>query len=326
MKLKRWLMEREAAWSRTETLLKGATQSVYQLPPPQIRELSLLYRSLMNDLSRVRSVKTFHYLLPYLNNLAVRTHTRVCETPPTDWMDVLHFFTTTFPICFRRNIRYIGLAFLTFLTGTIIAMLTMHWDPTTQEYFLPAYIIEMVKQGHIWTEGMNAAPSESTFLMSNNIKVAITAFAAGLFFGVGTLLVMFQNGMIAFGGPLAICLRYGVADKLILFMLPHGILELSTIMIAGGAGMMLGFSLLFPGEYSRWDAVKIKGRDAMILIMGCIPMLVIAGCIEGMVSLNPNVSEIPRITIALASAVLLFLYLTFSGLNKAINQQAQAKA
>jgi uncharacterized membrane protein SpoIIM required for sporulation len=96
-------------------------------------------------------------------------------------------------------------------------------------------------------------------------------------------------------------------------MIPHGVIELTTIMIAGGAGMMMGFSLLFPGQSSRWDALRQRGQDAMILISGCVPLLIIAGIIEGMVSLNADVSDPVRIVISATTAVLLIVYLGFFG-------------
>ena len=113
--------------------------------------------------------------------------------------------------------------------------------------------------------------------MTNNIRVAINAYAGGVLLGVGTLLLMFHNGMFALGGPLQVCYLYGeTGDRLLQFILPHGPIELTTIFIAGGAGMMVGHALLFPGDLPRWSAVRAKAWESLVLIMGCFPLLVLA--------------------------------------------------
>jgi uncharacterized membrane protein SpoIIM required for sporulation len=218
-----------------------------------------------------------------------------------------------FPRCFRKNFALIALAFVMFTVGSIIAMITVKANPETETYFLPQGIIAQLDRGILWTDNMRANPSESSFLMTNNIRVAFNAFAFGVLFGVGTLLLLFHNGLFAFGGPLQVCIQHGMGDRLIKFMMAHGVIELTTIFIAGGAGMMIGFALLFPGDLLRWQAVRTKSREAIILIAGCVPLLIIAGIIEGMVSLNQAVDTPTRVTVALISALFLVAYLGFSG-------------
>lgn len=313
MSYKRWLKEQEPRWQRLEALLEKSRHGSMLLPPDEIREMGLLYRGVINDLSRAQSQPEAQHLEPYLNNLTQRCHGRVYERPPASWKDVVNFFLRDFPRCFRKNAALIGLAFLLFLVGGAVAMLTVHFNPQTETYFLPPSIIHELDQGVLWTDTMQANPSESSFLMTNNIRVAFNAFTFGIMFGIGTLLLLFHNGLYAFGGPLQVCFQHGMGWKLLNFMLAHGVIELTTIFIAGGAGMMIGFALLFPGELPRWQAVREKSREAIILIAGCVPLLVIAGIIEGMVSLNQSVPPAARIAVAVASAVGLVAYLGFSG-------------
>jgi len=172
---------------------------------------------------------------------------------------------------------------------------------------------------------MQAAPSESSFLMTNNIRVAINAFAFGALFGVGTLLLLFHNGLFAFGGPLQVCIRHGMGFRLINFMIAHGVIELTTIFIAGGAGMLIGFAILFPGDLPRWQAVREKSKEALVLIMGCFPLLVIAGLIEGLISLNRHVETPIRITVAVLSAICLIVHLGFSGRASSVEQKTKSQ-
>lgn len=308
-----WLQQKEQEWQQLTALLEKAELGSFQLAPNEIRTLGLLYRSLTIDLSRVRTDKALHHLEPYLNHLLQRCHGRLYERPPTTWSQIRGFFTTDFPRCFRRNWRPIGLAFVVFALGMMVAMVTVHTAPETETYFLPPDLISQLDHGTLWTDTMQANPSQSSFLMTNNIRVAINAFAFGILFGVGTLGLLFHNGLFAVGGPLQVCFEHGIGWRLVQFMLAHGVIELSTIFIAGGAGMMIGFACLLPGDLPRWEAVRLKSKDSIILIAGCVPLLIIAGLIEGLVSLNADVPAVIRLAVALASAVGLIGYLGFGG-------------
>lgn len=325
MSEKRWLQERESQWHRLEALLKrfpGSTATwraevpvdlKQRLQPVEIRELGILYRGLINDLSRAQSQPAYHHLEPYLNNLAQRCHALVYERPPTHWGNVLDYFLVDFPRCFRKNFLFIAAALVMFALGAAVAMTLIHRHPETERYFMPPSTIAQLDQGTLWMDQTQANPSQSSFLMTNNIRVAVNAFATGVLLGVGTLLLLFHNGLFAFGGPLQVCIEHGVGARLITFMMAHGVIELTTIFIAGGAGMIIGFSILFPGDRPRRQAVLEKSREALILIMGCFPLLVLAGLIEGMISLNRHVGQPSRIIVAIISAIFLIGYLGFSG-------------
>ncbi len=316
MDLKNWVLKQEKEWGRLEELLELSEVSIQQLSSEQIRELGLMYRSAINDLSRIRSSAEYQHLIPYLNNLVQRVHAKVYEKPPTRFQDILTFFFVSFPQCVRRHGRIIFFAFLTFVLGATVSMLTVHLDPSTAHFFLPPVVIDQVAEGKLWMDSVEAGTAKSSMLMTNNVQVAFKAYVGGLFFGVGSLFVLFYNGLFAFGGPLQICIQYGMGDELMLFMLPHGIIELTTIFISGGAGMIIGWAMLFPGDRPRWQSVQEKAKDSFILIAGCIFLLIIAGVIEGMVSLNQAVPGSIRLVVAMGSAILLFGYLLLSGREK----------
>ncbi len=313
MSVKQWIQDQEPRWQRLDQLLAESRVSMKLLSQAELRELSLLYREAVNDLARVQASPEARHLAPYLSNLVQRGHSRIYEKPPATWRDISRFFTHQFPRCFRRNAPYIWLACAMFAAGALLAMLTIHLDPATQQLFLPPSTIEALQKGVLWTDNTAAHPAESSFLMTNNIRVALNAYAAGIFFGVGSLVILLHNGMFAFGGPLQVCFENGMGFRLLGFIMPHGVIELTTIFIAGGAGMMIGFALLFPGPLPRWEAVRRKGRESLVLMMGCIPLLVVAGLIEGMVSLNRAVDTPMRLGVSLLSALCLFSYLGLSG-------------
>lgn len=313
MSYQRWFLEQEARWARLEELLKKGNASTALLSPDELREMALLYREVIQDLSRTQSLPGFKHLEPYLNSLSQRVQSLVNIKPKTRAQDALDFFLIRFPQSFRRHSPFILASAFMFVLGMTIAMLTVHLAPETQEYFLGKPVIDALKQGVLWTDAQDAQLSQSAFLMTNNIRVAINAYVFGILFGVGTLLLMLHNGMFALGGPLQVCALYGMEGKLLNFVIAHGPLELTTIFIAGGAGMLIGFSLLFPGDRPRWHAVRESAEESLVLILGCFPLLVIAGLIEGLVSLNADVGFGTRLMVALMTVVLLTAYLGLAG-------------
>ena len=123
-------------------------------------------------------------------------------------------------------------------------------------------------------------------IMTNNIQVAILAFAGGTLLGVFTLYLLAQNGLML-GIVAGAAQSLGFATNLWGFVAAHGVIELSVIFIAGGAGLMIGKAILMPGDRRRIDALVTNGIEAVKLILGCVPMLLIAGCIEGFISPAP---------------------------------------
>ncbi len=111
------------------------------------------------------------------------------------------------------------------------------------------------------------------------------AFAYGAFFGIGTIYVLIMNGL-SIGGVLGVCYKVNpnFGNALVTFMVGHGVIELSCIFIAAGAGMLIGYSLINPGDLTRSAALKKNGLEAVRLAIGCACLLVIAGIIEGLLS------------------------------------------
>jgi uncharacterized membrane protein SpoIIM required for sporulation len=151
-------------------------------------------------------------------------------------------------------------------------------------------------------------PAIATLIFTHNIQVALMAFAAGILFGLGTVYVLVNNGLML-GGVLGAAHFYGVAPLLWAFVSPHGYLELTCIVIAGAAGLMLGDALLRPGLRRRRDALARSARQALELVAGAAPVLVIAGLIEGLVSPSDLPASVRYVIGPLAGVVLWVLLL-----------------
>ena len=152
------------------------------------------------------------------------------------------------------------------------------------ESFLGPYMVETIRHHQMWTHSIvGMKPQASSGIMTNNLTVTFMAFAAGITAGLGTVSLIFFNGLLI-GVIATACQQAHMSRDLWSFVCPHGSLELPAIFIAGGAGLRLASGMLFPDLYSRRDSIALAGRDAVRLVAGVIPMLVIAGTIEGFFS------------------------------------------
>jgi uncharacterized membrane protein SpoIIM required for sporulation len=317
MNLQRWILQRKPDWEKLENLLDTVNaKGLRGLTSQQMLTLGSLYRSVSADLSRSRANNAGEHIIDYLNSLTSRAHNIVYRLPPMKFSDILNFFTYEFPETFRKCFPQFLIAFLVFWIGAGIAMTTVHIDPTnTSHLFVPESVINKLQQGEVWTEKLEASPFISSMVMTNNIKIALSAFAYGLIFGIGTLYIMFINGFMI-GGGIQVVIENGLGYKILTFIAAHGVIELTTVYIAGAAGIIMGWALISPGDYKRWDAVKIKGKEAGKLAMGCVILLIIAGTIEGLISPNNAIHPYIKFAIAIMTGLAMIIYFGFAGRKK----------
>ena len=195
--------------------------------------------------------------------------------------------------------------------GCVFGFGAGYFDPSTGLFLLPQQFQELQKPLDEAAEGAvlptEASATFSSRIMTNNIKVSFTAFALGITFGLGTFAVLFYNGAIL-GIIGAQFLRWQLSLRFWALILPHGVMELTAIFIAGGAGYLLGGALLAPGERTRRNALVEGGKRAIRLILGIIPLLVLAGIIEGFVSPLRILPHGLKLVFAAATGIFLLCY------------------
>ena len=148
-------------------------------------------------------------------------------------------------------------------------------------------------------------------IIVNNVRVAIFAFAGGLTAGVLTLYLLLANGALL-GTVLAVVQGYGLSGGLLTFTAAHGPLELSCIVLSGGAGLRLAWALLRPGDRSRRDALRLAGAQAIRVMLLVIPALGVAGIVEAF--LSPSEAPIAvKVTVGLVLGLLLWGYVALVG-------------
>jgi uncharacterized membrane protein SpoIIM required for sporulation len=314
---------RREAWSRLHELVdKAQTSRLSSLSNEELHEMGTLYRRASSDLARAqtRYNGTFagQELVRSLNALVLRAHAQIYSAPPSAPSRGLAFFIFGFPAAFRRNWRPILLAALLMYAPALASYVAVWANPQSTPLFLDERVVQEVQKranqklvqgwgGNTNYGGLATSPETSSFIMTNNIRVTIMAVGLGVTAGIGTALVLLQNGMMI--GSLAAVATNSHVDFLFWsVILPHGILELTAICIAGGAGLIIAKAIYAPGDLPRRDSLKIAGTEAAQLLAGVAAMLVLAGLIEGFItptSLPPSF----KMAFALLTGVFMTAYL-----------------
>jgi len=250
----------------------------------EIEALGRGYRQVLSDLAIARRDFPDDQLTLSLNGLAARAHLRLYRAPAPSWRRLGHFFWTDFARRFRSAKGYLLLSALLLFGPAALAYLGALASATLREALVPAQLRQVMEGGRTWTDiEPGLRPGMATLIFTNNIQVAFLCFAGGVLFGLGTVYALVSNGLML-GSVLGAAQFYGVAPLLWSFISPHGYLELTCIVIAGAAGLMLGDALLRPGLLLRREALARAARRAVELVLGAAPVLVVAGLVEGFIS------------------------------------------
>jgi uncharacterized membrane protein SpoIIM required for sporulation len=281
----RWLQQRQTYWTRLEALIeRSSSRGVTSLNREELRELGLLYRQIAADLAAVREHPGSTHFADYLNRLLARAHHTIYSTERTRPVGGLLSFLRDYPSIFRRNLTPALIALGLFAAGILAGAVVTYRNPDFTTQILGPEMVDTIERREMWTHSIVAIkPVASTQIMTNNMSVSLTAFALGITAGLGTAYVLFFNGLMLGVIGMA-CAAAGMSIPLWSFVAPHGALELPAIVVAGGAGLRLAQGILFPGLLPRKHAVVVAGREALQLVLGCLPILVLAGIIEAFVS------------------------------------------
>ncbi len=234
-----------------------------------------------------------------------RAHGAIYRSESSGFRSVIDFFAYELPAVFRQTFAFTAVAFLLTVVFAGIGAAATAADENFAEAVVPGVRAQVIAHEN-WTQKINEAnPIYSAVIQQNNIQVCAMAFGGGLLLGLGTLYILMVNGLML-GVVITLCLRYKFYAILI-FMVGHGVLELSAIFISGGAGFLVASALIAPGDLSRVDALLRRGRQAVILLLGCAVMLVFAGTIEGFVSPS-SLHYGFKIGVALTTGALMVLY------------------
>jgi uncharacterized membrane protein SpoIIM required for sporulation len=316
MRERRFVATRRARWDRLAALAdRAARRGVRALNADEIDELALAYRAATSDLAIARTRGEDPVILAFLNRLTARAHSVVyVATARTGWSRFAAFVLRGFPREVRRSWAPIAFCSLVTVIAAAIAYGSVAADPSNVHALLPSMDLPPItKPLHDSNFGFNRtnSPAVSSLIITNNVRVAAIAFAGGITGGLLTAWIILTNGLMV-GALGALYAKAGFGADFWATIAPHGVIELSAIQIAGGAGLVLAGGFLRPGRARRGDALVAAARRAGTLVLGVALLLCVAGTIEGFIS--PQRLPIPvRDAIGAATAVALAAYLLGAG-------------
>ena len=305
-----FLQRRRPDWVRLMVLCDKADRSPTDLAGAELKELFRLYRRVSTDLSVARTVSTSPSLIGYLNDLAARAYAIVYREPRQSILKVLYNAAVLSAQTVRRRKYFILTSVVLFFGCAVVTFFLCQSMPPVRDQLVHGQqeLINAWKSGRFDERTGSESAAAWALYASHNPTVAILAGALGAAtFGILSLLLLLTTA--ASLGVLASELApVHKIDFLLTSISPHGVPELSGIMIATGAGLLLGYALINPGTLSRGASLRAVGRDAVVLLATSIVMMFIAAPIEGFFSFNPHVPGWLKVVVA---AVSLTLWLIF---------------
>ncbi|TGE23034.1 stage II sporulation protein M [Hymenobacter metallicola] len=296
-----FLRQNEAKWRRYETQ-----------PPAGPDELAARFIELTDDLAYAQTFYPTSATTRYLNDLTGKLHQALYKNKSESTTRFGDFWQQELPLLVARHHRTLAWSLALFTIFTLIGALSAAYDDTFVRVVLgDAYVnrtIENIERGDPMAvyKGMNEAPMFLA-ITANNIYVALTAYALGATLGLGTVWALFHNGVML-GSFQYFFYQKGVLLPSVLTIWIHGTLEISAIILAAGAGLVMARSLLFPGTYSRTDSFRQGARDGLKLALGLVPIFVVAGFLEGFVTRHTEMPALLSLTIIGTSAAFIIWY------------------
>lgn len=285
MNLDAFVRDRSERWSQLDGLVRAARRRPESLGPERVLRLGNLYRSAAADLALARRAFPGDPVVDRLERIVAPARALVYSTPSRR-VALRHFVTHGYwRLIMERKLPLAIAAALLF--GP--ALLSGGWaldDPGAAAGLVPTEyqtVTEPRTEGQDLGKRVDEEAAFSSEIMTNNIRVSLLAFAAGILAGIGTAGVLVLNGVLL-GTVTGLAVGAGNAAPFFELVAAHGVLELSCIVVAGAAGLRLGWSLVEPGTATRGSALQREAVPALALVLGTAPWLVVAGIVEGFVT------------------------------------------
>lgn len=297
-----------AEWQRLDELVNRRRH----LSGAETDELVDLYQRVATHLSTVRSAAPDPALVSRLSQLVARARSAVTGAHTPAWRDAARFLTVTFPAVSYRYWRWwLGTAIGCLVVSTLIGF-WVALNPEVQAAIAPP---EQIRQlvTHEFENYYSAQPAGSfaTHVWTNNAWVAALCLTLGVLLGIPTILLLFPT-FANLGVSAGLMFAYGRGDVFFGLITPHGLLELTAVFLAAGAGLRLGWTVIDPGPRTRGQALAEEGRSAVSIAIGLVLVLAISGVIEAFVTPSP-LPTAARIGIGVVAELAFLTYVVVLG-------------
>jgi uncharacterized membrane protein SpoIIM required for sporulation len=282
--LDRYLATNRPSWNRLAELSKTARRRPSSLTADEVDELVRLYQGVSAQLSYARRHYRDPGLTAELATTVAAANTTLYRRTSSPTAAVARFVAVTFPAAVWHLRRYVAVAALaTFLPVAAMGVWLSGNDEALDEVASEATRAAYVEEEFEAYYSSHPAGQFATAVLVNNIRVSFFAFISGVFLGVGSVIILADNGA-SIGVALALFATAGQQPRFWGLILPHGLLELSAAVLAGAAGMAMGWALVAPGDQSRGRAFTESARRSVAVVLGLMVAFVVAGLIEGFVT------------------------------------------
>jgi uncharacterized membrane protein SpoIIM required for sporulation len=281
MREAKFIEENQKTWQEFEQMLNSKQ-------PKDPEKLGQLFVRLTNDLAYARTFYPNSKTARYLNYLTVKVHQHIYKDRKWDSNKIRFFWSEELPIIFYETRKQIGYAALFFIGATILGWISASYDPGVTRVILGDQYVDMtlnnIESGDPMAVYKGIGQMDFfVYITLNNLYVAFLCFSMGILFTVGTVYILLNNGMML-GCFQQLFHQQNLLGEALATVYLHATLELTAIVVAGGAGMVMGNSLLFPGNRSRLLSLQQGAKRGAAMMAGLVPFFVLAAFIEGFVT------------------------------------------
>lgn len=296
--LNEFIRRHRPTWGRAERLLERIErEGLESLLEKEVLEFGEIYRELSDNLVRARSEYSNPDTVEYLNALVGRGYAVIYKGRRRRFKSMLRFLQSEYPRLCRSRKTEIVFAIVAFMAGFFFGGVAGMLDPESVQFVVDKRYANVSTSGYLQSKGSLSGADEAAVMMgavsTNNLRVAIVAFALGITLGVGTLAILFYNGAFL-ASFTSIFVRDGTGFQLFGLLAPHGLIEMTAMILSGAAGLILGRALLAPGARSRGLALREDGPKALQMLAGSVPIWLAAMAIEGSLSKFQSVGPLPK--------------------------------
>jgi len=284
-------------------------QHFEQSPATDPDEVAERFIKITDDLAYAKTFYPKSKTTQYLNGLAAKLHQTIYKNKTEKRNRFITFWKFELPVLFKTYERQLLYSFVFFIVFCLMGALSAKYDPNFLRLILGDQYVDMTNDNIAKGDPFGVYKEQGQFLMflqigANNIFVSLVIFVCGIAFSIGTVIQLLKNG-IMLGSFQYYFFSKGFGVQSILVIWIHGTIEISSFIIAGAAGLVLGNSLLFPKTYTRLASLKRGAKDGMKLAVGLVPLFIIAAFFESFVTRH---TEMPIwLSIAILASSLLFI-------------------
>ncbi len=297
----------------------------YSTPTSNPDELAKRFTYLVDDLGYAKTFYKFSKLVKYINSIAANIYLSIYKNKKQDRGFILRFVKTDLPLVLYQSRKTLLFALIFFLIFVGIGFFSSWQEPDFIRSILGDGYVAMTEDNIRKGDPFGVYKDDNPLIMFigiafNNIMVAFKAFLLGMFFSIGTLYILFKNGLML-GAFQYLFAKHGLSTEFFLVVFIHGTLEISAIVIAGAAGMVMGNSILFPKTFTRLQSFTQGAKKGIKIIISLVPIFIVASFFESYVTKHTDIPLLLSLFILLGSlAFIVWYYVLYP--KKVFKQQA----